>query len=394
MTDLGFSKTFRRGSATWLDAGLVTWAAAAIFVAALVPASFVHAGKLPPPPAPVGTVLFDAQGEARGINANGTGSTLALIHGLSAPPVPSARVYGSDPVLGRYWLAVEPVAVTWAGEEYVANEIFAYRFNNSQLQKVQLTALFPYVNFSFVGGTRLHWSNDGDDSFVSALGRTFGADTQLTPNSDASDDLLEVFRLNINGSLLTSVFNGELAEPKLDLVDLLDGQWIESVLATRNVSNSNSLRSYHWSPNGNTIVYSMSSGLYVASIPAAQSYPVVHEDDSVLQIWNTVCNDVRWSPDGQRIAFGESYRIRTVKPDGSENTVVVGRTNSDFYSSPVWSPDGMHLALWHRHVKSLQFTYDLVRVPSTGGSITVLYKADLNREKEPTGWHLNLAPGQ
>ena len=106
-----------------------------------------------------------------------------------------------------------------------------------------------------------------------------------------------------------------------------------------------------WSPDGTTILF--------LSTRAGGGYPLLHRidpDGSDRQPFLDVCplyvSNVRWSPDGSRIAFNCSgtYNtlIHTVRADGSELRTLSTEASEAPYTTdavPVWSPDGTMLAL-------------------------------------------------
>ena len=94
--------------------------------------------------------------------------------------------------------------------------------------------------------------------------------------------------------------------------------------------------------------------------------------------------DLRWSPDGQTIAFTNSIRGRTEVPesqlcvvsvsDGQVKTLV----DSGLCREPAWSPDGTMLAY-------TQYPFDDIHiVPSTGGESTQITNTPNEQESELT----------
>jgi len=99
------------------------------------------------PPTP-GTIFYSAGG-LYGMQSNGTGTTLVHPSALSAP---SRLVYGDDPVLDRWWLAVlEIPGLQYPGyPDFNRRELFAIRpyWENGepQFEQVQVSNFFPYYN--------------------------------------------------------------------------------------------------------------------------------------------------------------------------------------------------------------------------------------------------------
>jgi len=106
-----------------------------------------------------------------------------------------------------------------------------------------------------------------------------------------------------------------------------------------------------WSPDGSTI-------LFLRARDRA-GYPRLYRmnpDGTGRQLFLDVCplyvSNVRWSPDGSRIAFNcsgtENTLIHTVRTDGSDLStigVAAARPPYTYDAVPVWSPDGRVLAL-------------------------------------------------
>ena len=105
-----------------------------------------------------------------------------------------------------------------------------------------------------------------------------------------------------------------------------------------------------WSPDSQRIVFSGLAGeqrrLYVANVDGSDTHAIGDSDLSMI--------DPAWSPDGGWIAFhgfrpaedaaAGSYRtsagLYLIRPDGTEQTRLVGGTGGDFiYRKPQWLPD-------------------------------------------------------
>jgi hypothetical protein len=376
-----------------------------------------HAAKPTPPPPPPSTttILFDTgvnlgtdawYREARGINPDGTGAKLAFQHRFEEhPPVPTARVYGTDNVLSRYWLVIDTVTVNYNGKDYSAKELFACRLDEAgDVQRIQISAFFPHLSFVVGAGyvTRLSWSNDGNDSFIAFFGRTYGADgdTLLTPSGerDLSDDRNHVFKVALSGLDLQLLFDAGI-EPKFTIDDVSAGEMIQPVLTSNAPADGNmyDLAFFDWSPDGSKLVYHMRDGIWIANLQASlqENRAVVHETDTAERslLINAIFSFPRWSPDGTRIAFSENGYIRTIRTDGTDLKTVLSTTANDRFGVPIWSPDSQFLAVNHRRIsKGFNWLYDLSRVPASGGNYTVLYKGDVYGEKRPVGWYKNLSP--
>ncbi|MFO0903250.1 MAG: hypothetical protein U0939_09635 [Pirellulales bacterium] len=348
----------------------------------------------PPPPPPAGAILFDAStwpSAQWGMNVDGSEKRVAFLHQFMTKPVPSARVYGTDPVRHRWWLALGEVQVV--GAPRTVYEVFACRPDqDGNLQQVQLTALYPFVDFHHTSGAHsyLGWSNNGTDSFVSFRGKTYGAEDAQTPANlnDPSDDLIHIFRLNFSASQIEAALTLGV-DPKFGINEFSTGT-LESVLEAGGDLTEWVLAYHDWSPSGKHIAYSTPWGLWVADCTVGTA---THGDAKTRQIW-TECRFPRWSPNGLRIAMSHDGNVWTISPDGSGAAKVLGKTRSDSYSVPVWSPDNSQLAVSHRRAKGVDSEYFLSRVPAAGGTITILTKElDPTVERRPTGWSANVVAG-
>ena len=106
-----------------------------------------------------------------------------------------------------------------------------------------------------------------------------------------------------------------------------------------------------WSPDGSTILF--------LGERAEGGYPLLHRIDpdgsnrrAFLDLCPFYVSNVRWSPDGSRIAFNCSgtYNtlIHTIRADGSDLRTLSMTASEPPYTTdavPVWSPDGTMLAL-------------------------------------------------
>lgn len=81
------------------------------------------------------------------------------------------------------------------------------------------------------------------------------------------------------------------------------------------------------------IAFARSDGVYVMDADGSN----VH---ALWQRWGASVNDVAWSPDGRRLAFGTPTGLRVMNADGSEPT----RIAKLWTFSVTWSPDGGRVA--------------------------------------------------
>jgi Ca2+-binding RTX toxin-like protein len=100
-----------------------------------------------------------------------------------------------------------------------------------------------------------------------------------------------------------------------------------------------------WSPDGTTIAY--------ARCTAGCSIWSIHVDGTNatrLTYGGTIDSFPAWSPLGGRIAFrrpsrlGNCIALRTVRPDGTDNTSLTPCQNGRFDQMAAWSPDGRLIA--------------------------------------------------
>jgi hypothetical protein len=93
----------------------------------------------------------------------------------------------------------------------------------------------------------------------------------------------------------------------------------------------------------------------------------------------------KWSPDGTRVAFHrlryagnqEIQDVWTILADGTApvqlTAYVPGRDrNGTSQSQPSWSPDGAYLSYTERVISNSKVTWNVCRIPSTGGSKVAL----------------------
>src|SRR3954454_2889143 len=120
-----------------------------------------------------------------------------------------------------------------------------------------------------------------------------------------------------------------------------------------------------------TNAYQQQSGLYAVDPFGIQEDRVTNSQSTILPTW---------SPDGQRIAFVDSAAIWTMKPDGSDRTLVLDWRSSVWTLS--WSPDGAKLVaeLWDCE---FQCTQDIYTMNLDGTGLTNITAADGMEDRHP-----------
>jgi Tol biopolymer transport system component len=130
-----------------------------------------------------------------------------------------------------------------------------------------------------------------------------------------------------------------------------------------------------WSPLGDLIAFSRGNGIeVVAPVDGAVPSPVTT---------NVLDGFPGWSPDGRRIVFERDGSIVTVRPDGTDEVVVL---SGDDYLMPAWSPDGTRIVVTFSANGS--FAGSIVTVAADGGPTTTLTEesettADLQPDWQP-----------
>src|SRR4051794_19172422 len=117
--------------------------------------------------------------------------------------------------------------------------------------------------------------------------------------------------------------------------------------------------------------YYQQSGIYTTDAYNVEETRVTSTESTILPAW---------SPDGQRIAFVDHAAIYTMKPDGSDRTVVLDWGSSVWTLS--WSPDGTKLAaeLWDCE---FQCTQDIYTMNLDGTGLTNITAADGMEDRHP-----------
>jgi Tol biopolymer transport system component len=98
------------------------------------------------------------------------------------------------------------------------------------------------------------------------------------------------------------------------------------------------VKRFDWSPDGSQIVLAKiyQYELFVVDLGAQTETDL-----------GTSGHRVRWSPDGNKIAFIQGFDLRTINPDGTDEQVIVAavfRGKDKYVQEEIdWSPDSNHL---------------------------------------------------
>ena len=145
-----------------------------------------------------------------------------------------------------------------------------------------------------------------------------------------------------------------------------------------------------WSPDGSAIVFS-------ADAPDGTHDIWIHKvaGNTTTKLFDCVApcfwsDDPAFSPDGSTVAFGQvaqapgqtgrdgTPHLITVKPDGSDVTVVATGPPIASFFIPSWSPDGAHIAIQYGTFATAsvddsdQLTGQIATVEVSSGTITML----------------------
>jgi hypothetical protein len=140
------------------------------------------------------------------------------------------------------------------------------------------------------------------------------------------------------------------------------------------LSREVALGAYDWSPAGDELVY--------------ENYISGDNEIRVARFLEGGAVETRylgtgwiptWSPDGNWIAYGKGG-ISKVRPDGSGLVQLTTLASGQSHTDQVWSPDSLNLAFTQRTSKTTTkkgvttttYTYDILRIPATGGTATNL----------------------
>jgi Tol biopolymer transport system component len=141
-----------------------------------------------------------------------------------------------------------------------------------------------------------------------------------------------------------------------------------------------------WSPDGTKIAFGNSSDIYVMNTDGFGKTNITNESTGPDTWWNGY---PAWSPDGTQIAYtsftnGNNYDIYTMYADGSIETNLTSQPNvkypngSDY--SPAWSPDGTKIAFVSNRDSSYGQIYTM---NADGTGVTRLTHNELTWAEDP-----------
>jgi hypothetical protein len=317
-------------------------ALAAVFV--VLSSTNVYAQKKPggggggeTTPVPPGTIHF-SQSTADSsyyadmtMKADGSAKTQIGLSGQGSWLEPSYQLHGEQ----RWFLNTRDTGVTnW--------ELFASTTNGDLVQVLHNADL---------GIASVRWAKN--DSFLSFVGYSYDS-----INDEYEEDL---YVAAVNWSSGSPVFG----EP-------------QKVLSLGYSDTSLVLGAYDWSPAGNELVYNDVRDwdrheIRIAEFLADGSVQTRHVGYGLYPTW---------SPDGNWIAYGSQVdgAIWKVRADGSGAVKLSSLATGQQHTDQVWSPDSLHLAFTQstrttttkRGVTTTTYTYDILRIPATGGTATNL----------------------
>ena len=173
---------------------------------------------------------------------------------------------------------------------------------------------------------------------------------------------------------------------------------LEAVVSTVNGYEGN-FTEHHWDPTGTKVIYTLLNLNQDPGDTSGQEDVYLtdfDEDGGTYLLWNSISGhgvgNVRWSPDGSRIAVTDFGDVWTVNPDDpSDFTVVVDGSSSTLpCRNAYWSPDGLELVYNEERYSSKKggtWEYQIYRVAAGGGEpISLSGDLDKNQRNSIFGW--------
>ena len=282
---------------------------------------------------PTQTIYYQEDGVVYAVDE--LGGNMTLIGGdLLINAVPSALVYGTDPVLDRWWLTVDGEDVNSEGQFITENDLYAVHPGRGLF--IQLTDFVADSRKISKLHSRAHvrLSNDGQDSFISFM----------SAGSDGNDGRLH--RINVSLSVLEVMLDDPSWTPIRFGDAVVETVWQNgpsqagwTILA----------HDYDWSPEGTQIaMYARettgefnSPGWYTA----IKRFDIATEQLSTIFTLQSGSYDlVRWAPSTSPIPNTVAYNFRgleLVAADGqADPQILKENTNRQRYAAPRWSPNG------------------------------------------------------
>lgn len=327
-------------------------------------------GSVPP-----GTLYYtDANGDIYGIQADGSGKSLALPRSVTnfERLQPSNRLYGGG---HRWWLALRDIPGVFNPFGNSERELFAYRLDPlapDGVRRVQLTNFGTEIWPNYLA----QWSNDGQDSFVSFMAYDY---RRYNVSGNVADLDVKLFRLAISGAEIEAAANANV-DPRLGASDV---ETIVAVLA----SDVSEIVYHHWSPDGTQVAY-------LPQAPGSQTGNLLVKDVSTgqtrqLRAGLGLSNVFRWSPGGRTILLSAGNIMTLDAGSGGVVQTIVQSSSKFGCADGVWSPaTGADISFTGVAVTQggLQHEYSIYRVPASGGTAIALTDRTLGTDEFNVAW--------